>query len=443
MDHFHYRDGELFAEDVPLARVAAEVGTPTYVYSAATLRMHLHKIQKAFAPLRARVCFAVKCCSNLAVLRTLVREGAGLDVVSGGEIHRARLAGADPSSVVFAGVGKTDAEIREALAWSRDAAAGAADGSEPVHGVIFNIESEPEYMAIAAIARAMGIRARAALRVNPGVKAGGHDYISTGTEANKFGVSPAHARAMLARFGNDPHLRLSGVHVHIGSSILDTAPYVETVRRTLEIIDQAKADGVVIDTLDLGGGFGADYQTGDAPAAAEYARVITPLLQERADKGLRIILEPGRAIAANAGVLLTRVLFVKVEGTKKFVVCDAGMHTLIRPSLYDAFHFIWPASVSPQHEPVRRAERPDLPGLEVCDVVGPVCESGDFLAKDRALPAVARGDLLTVYSAGAYGAAMSSRYNSHPLPAEVMVDGANFEVIRRRETYDDLVAMER
>jgi diaminopimelate decarboxylase len=431
MDHFAYRAGELACENVDLAAVAREVGTPTYVYSKATIALHHSRLVEAFADLRPKVCFAVKACSNLHVLRTLAGLGAGLDVVSGGELARARLAGVPGESIVFAGVGKTDEEIRSAL---------GADG--PPIG-LFNIESEPEFEVIAAAARSMRVAARAALRVNPHVAAGGHDYISTAKRESKFGVDPEHAARIFERFAREKHLRLTGVHLHIGSSINTTEPYVRAVERTLKLIDDLAARGVRVETLDLGGGFGADYHTGDAPPASAFAAAIVPLLKDRVAAGLRIILEPGRSIIANAGVLLTRVLYVKHAAARKFVVCDAGMHTLIRPSLYGAFHFIWPTSVSPQHEPARRDEALDLPGLERADVVGPVCESGDFLAKDRPLPPVARGELLAVYAAGAYGMTMASRYNSHPLPAEVLVDDDRAVVIRERERVEDLFAHER
>jgi diaminopimelate decarboxylase len=430
MDHFEYRDGELCCQGVKVSEIAAEFGTPLYVYSRETLELHYDRLASAFAELKPLICFSVKCCSNLRVLRALSERGAGMDVVSGGELHRARLAGVGPERIVFAGVGKTDEEIREALAGS----------GGPIR--LFNIESEPEYEVVASAARTMGVTAAAALRVNPDVQAGGHAYISTGHKASKFGVSIPHAYELLRKFNHEKHLKLTGVHVHIGSSILEPEPYVRALSSVLEMIDALEREGVRIETLDLGGGFGADYATGDAPPASAFADAIVPLLRARVQRGLKIIMEPGRTIAANAGVLLTRVLFVKFGGGKKFVVCDAGMNTLLRPALYEAFHFVWPASVAPQHEPVRRAEKLDLPGLESCDVVGPVCESGDFLARDRSLPLMARGDLLAVFAAGAYGMSMASRYNSHPLPAEVMVEGNRVTLIRQRETIGDLVAHE-
>jgi diaminopimelate decarboxylase len=449
MDHFTYRDGQLFAEHVRLADLAAAVGTPTYVYSHATLIDHYDRLAAAFAPLNPLICFSVKACPNIHVLRALAARGAGLDVVSGGELHRARLAGVPMDRIVFAGVGKTDGEIREALGT-------AANPSSPPtppnphnpalapHGpvALFNVESEPEFEVVALAARTLNAHATAALRVNPHVPAGGHAKITTATKESKFGVDIPYAKRLFERFARERHLRLNAVHMHIGSSINQPAPYVDALQRILALIDDLAKSGITIEALDLGGGFGADYQTGDAPAYADFASAIIPLLKDRVAKGLRIIMEPGRTIAASAGVLLTRVLYVKHSGGKKFVVCDAGMNTLIRPALYDAFHFIWPASVSPQHEPPRRAAALDLPGLEPADVVGPVCESGDFLAHDRHLPPVARGDLLAVFTAGAYGMSMASRYNSHPLPAEVMIDGPRARVIRARESLSDLTSHE-
>ncbi len=427
MDHFRYDNGDLFCESIKMADLAAKTGTPAYVYSKATLEIHYDRLAQAFKELDPLICFSTKCCSNLHVLKTLVRRGSGLDVVSGGELHRARLAGAAPEKIAFAGVGKTDDEIRDALG---KGSSGIAGSEQPIG--LFNIESEGEFEVIAMAARAMGVQARAALRVNPDVQAGGHAYISTGHKETKFGVDVEHARVLFEKFGHEKHLRLCGVHMHIGSSIAQTQPYVEAVSRVLKLIDDLAKKGITVELLDLGGGFGADYKTGASPAAADFAKAIGPLLKDRVKAGLKIVLEPGRTIAANAGVLLTRVLYVKHSGRKKFIVCDAGMNTLIRPALYGSFHFIWPLSVSPQHEPPRRAEVLDLPGLEAADVVGPVCESGDFLAQERPLPPVARGDLLAVFTAGAYGMAMASRYNSHPLPCEVMVDGSRVQVIRER-----------
>ena len=447
MDHFTFRDGKLFAEEVPVLEIAARFGTPTYVYCAATLRDHVGKLKEAFGKLSPRLCFAVKCCSNLSVLKVLSRAGCGMDVVSGGELYRALLAGVSPSDIVYAGVGKTVPEIRIAL--------GEREGLEPVdrggrgfqrlpEGPIscFNIESEQELAAIAEQARLMGVLANAAVRVNPGVRAGGHEYITTAHDESKFGLPVVQAEALVKRFADDKHVRVRGLHMHIGSSITQPELYVTAVERMIAMIDRLAEAGVVIESLDLGGGFAADYQTGEAPPPRRFAERIVPLLASRVAAGLKITIEPGRMVAANAGILLSRVLYTKQTGTRKFLIGDAGMQTLLRPALYEAFHFIWPASVAPQHEPKVRREHTDLPGLEACDVVGPVCETGDFLAQQRMLPPVAPGELLAIFAAGAYGMSMASRYNSHPLPAEVLVDGATVELVRRREVFADLVAHE-
>ncbi len=454
MDLFRYVREDLHAEGVPLGEIARRFGTPTYVYSAATLREHYHRLARAFAELRPQICFSVKCCSNVNILRTLGALGAGMDVVSGGELARARLAGIDPAKIVFAGVGKGDDEIAQALGAFQPPGAGGSGGSgrnERGAGVgLFNIESPQEAEVIAGLAAGLGVRARAAIRLNPEVKAGGHAYISTGTAENKFGVPAREAAELIQRYHGHPGLALVGVHVHIGSSITEPGPYQEAAMRALAVMDAARArtPGWTGEVLNLGGGFGADYRTGEAPEAGVFARALVPILRERVrggqrggavGGGLQVILEPGRTIAASAGVLLTRVRYVKANGGKTFVVCDAGMQTLIRPSLYDAFHFIWPVRVRAEQAPPRREERPPLPDLIPVDIVGPICESGDFLAQDRLLPRVERGDLLAVFTAGAYGMSMASHYNSHPLPAEVLVDGEAARVIRARETYEDLV----
>ncbi|RMH30102.1 MAG: diaminopimelate decarboxylase [Planctomycetota bacterium] len=441
MDHFTYQGGGLCAEDVPLDRLADRVGTPTYVYSAATLEAHYDRLASAFAPLSPLICFSLKSCANGHLARLLVERGAGLDVVSGGEIHRARLAGCPGERIAFAGVGKTADEIAYALgAPGRGALAGAEPGG-PVG--LFNVESEPELALLDRIAGDLGVRPRAALRINPDVDARTHRHTTTGRRENKFGVDPDRARAIFRDRAADSPARLTGLHVHIGSPVYDPASYVEALARVLRLADDLARSGDVIDTLDLGGGFGADYETGRSPTAADYARAIVPMLARRVGDGLRVVIEPGRSLAANAGVLLTRVQYVKESEHKRFVICDAGMHTLLRPALYDAFHFVWPVRVAPEHVPPRRAADPGLPGLVECDVVGPICESADYLALGRRLPPVLRGDLLAVFAAGAYGMTLASRYNSHPLPAEVLVSGDRASQIRARETLGDLVAHER
>ena len=428
MDLFRYEHGALRCEGVAVADIAAKVGTPCYVYSAGTLGEHYRRIRDAFAPVDPLICYSVKSCGNLGVCRTLAALGSGMDVVSGGELFRAHAAGCPPERVVYAGVGKRDDEIAAAL----DA------------GIfLLNVESEQEFENIARIARDRGATCRCALRINPDVDPRTHRFTTTGTKETKFGVDIERARAFFRAYGRDPHARLVGLHLHIGSPVTSTDPYVQAVTKALALRDELLLEGFEVSVLDVGGGFAADYESGRSPAARDYARAIVPLLEPAVRGGLRIVLEPGRSIAANAGILLTRVQYVKHSGDKAFAICDAGMNALLRPSHYDAFHFIWPAEPKPGFVPVAREREPAMPGLVPVDVVGPLCETGDYLALDRRVPPPARGDLLAVFTAGAYGMSMASRYNSSPLPAEVLVDGTGFTVVRRRETYEDLVAHER
>ncbi len=427
MDDFVYRNGQLYCEQVNLDELAARTGTPLYVYSAHTLREHYDRLAAAFASLHPVICYSIKSCGNLHICRLLAERGAGMDVVSGGELHRARLAGADMAKVVYAGVGKTDEEIRQAI----EASIG-----------YFNIESEAEFENISLIAAAMGRTARAALRVNPDVDPKTHAKTTTGKKETKFGVDIDRARRFFERYGEDMHLDLCAIHLHIGSPVYTVEPYVQAITKALALVDELKAQGHNVDTLDIGGGFGANYLTDQTPAYEQYAQQIVPLLQPFHDAGGQIILEPGRTISANAGLLLTRVQYVKTGGARKFVIVDTGMHHLIRPAMYDSFHFIWPTNLAPSHEPRRREANLDMPGLEKTDVVGPICETADRLAADRMLPPVARGDLLAVFTAGAYGMVMASNYNAMVRPAEVLIDGADATLIRRRETYDDLVGPE-
>lgn len=438
MDLFQYEEGRLRCEGVDAVELADRFGTPLYVYSRATLEGHYDRLATAFAELRPLICYSVKSCGNVHVCRVLVERGAGMDVVSGGELERAWLAGCPMERVVYAGVGKTDAEIRAAL----DGRFGLLEGpSAAGRGSIgyFNIESEPEFENVARLAREAGVPARGALRVNPDVDPKTHVYTSTGKKETKFGVDLSRAARFFERYGRDEWLTLDAIHLHIGSPVYETGPYVAAIEKTLRLMDELEAKGFRVRTLDLGGGFGADYETDRSPMASDYARAIVPLLRDRVGKGLRIILEPGRQISANAGVLLTRVQYVKEGPGKRFVICDAGMQTLIRPALYGSFHFIWPATPRREHVPDRRAEKMEMPGLSACDVVGPICESGDFLAKERALPPVKRGDVLAVFTAGAYGMVMTSAYNTQPLPAEVLVEGEKARLIRRRTTVAELV----
>lgn len=408
MHHFQQRNGELYAEDVPLRRIAAEVGTPAYIYSLATLRRHYQVFDAAFAGIPHRVCFSVKANSNLAVLRTFAREGSGFDIVSGGELFRALKAGADPGKIVFSGVGKTRDEIRDALR------AGI---------LMFNVESPPELDAINAVAAELGIRARVALRVNPDVDPKTHPYIATGLKKSKFGIHIERSLEDYRRARDLSHVDVAGVDCHIGSQLTTVPPFIDALQRIRELIERLHKERFDIRYIDMGGGLGITYNDEKPPDPEEYAAALA--------QGLRgidatLLLEPGRVIVGNAGILLTRVLYLKTTGEKNFVVVDGGMNDLIRPALYGSYQGIQPV--------VTRKGAP-----HTADVVGPVCESGDFFAKDRELPPVAPGDLLAVMSAGAYGFVMASNYNTRPRPPEVLVDGNQWYVVRARETLDDLV----
>jgi diaminopimelate decarboxylase len=425
MDHFQYRDGELFCEDVPATRLAEEFGTPTFVYSKATLLHHYRQLAKAFAPLKATICYSIKSCGNLHICRILAEEGCGFDVTSGGELYRALQAGGDPSKIIYAGVGKTDVEIADAIR-AKIAA--------------FNLESEAEIENVDRIAGELGAQAVGALRVNPDVDPKTHVKTTTGKKETKFGVDIERAERVFDHYRALKHLRLGGIHIHIGSPVYDIQPYTDAVNKVIALIDRLTAKGHRIEWFDLGGGFGVDYRhPGQARPVTEHAKVLVPLLK---DKPYKIAIEPGRYISGNSGILLTRVLYRKTGGTRKFVIVDAGMNDLIRPTLYDGYHHIWPVRPTPGNVERARESSFEPPDGEVVDVVGPVCESGDYLARDRVLPPVARGDLLSVFTAGAYGFAMSSNYNNRPRAAEVLVEGSRATLIRRRETLQDLVAAE-
>ncbi len=425
MDHFNYKNGNLFAEIVNVEKIADEVGTPVYVYSKATFKEHLQKIQQAYSRLDTTICYSVKACGNINILKFMAEMGSGFDIVSGGELYRVLQAGGEPSKIVYAGVGKTDNEITEAL---------KADIG------YFNIESEAELENLNRLAKQQGKKTKAALRVNPDVEYKTHAFLTTGKKETKFGVDIERALKVFADYGDNTAVNLCAIHVHLGTGGKKIDPYVEAVEKILPLIDQLRSKGHTIEALDLGGGYGADYETDTVPSAAEYAAGIVPLLK---DKNLKLILEPGKSICANAGIMLTRVLYIKHGGSKKFVIVDAGMNDLIRPSLYDAFHFIWPVKVNEKFVPRQREKDLQLDGTEVVDVVGPICEGADFFAKDRALPPVERGDLISVFTAGAYGFSMSSNYNARGRAAEVLVDGEKFSVIRKRETYEDLTTLEK
>lgn len=425
MDLFQYKNGRLFAEGVDIARIAEAVGTPVYIYSKNTVLDHLKKIQTAYKDLDTTVCYSIKACGNINILRLFAQAGSGFDIVSGGELYRAKAAGADVKKIVFAGVGKTDKEVLEALE------AGIA---------YFNIESEAELENLITLAKKTGKKTKAALRVNPDIAYDTHKHITTGVKETKFGVDIERAQRVFAQYGGNGVVDLCAIHVHLGSGGKTIDPYVNGVKKILPLIDTLRQKGHRIEALDLGGGYGADYESDTVPSAADYASGIVPLLK---DKSLKLILEPGKSIVANAGLLLTRTLYKKQGGSKQFVIVDAGMNDLIRPCLYEAFHFIWPAAVDSRFVPQKRTKNYEAAGLETVDVVGPICEGADFFAKDRPMPPVGRGDLVAIFTAGAYGYTMASNYNARPLAAEVLVDGDAFTVIRKRQTYEHLIALEK
>ena len=425
MDYFNYKEGKLFAENTAVEKIAAEVGTPVYIYSKATFKEHLQKIKEAYSKLDTTICYSVKACGNINILKILAEAGSGFDIVSGGELYRVLQAGGDPAKIVYAGVGKTDNEIVEALK--------AGIG-------YFNIESEAEMENLIQLAKQHRKHPKAALRINPDIDPKTHTYTTTGKKETKFGVDIERARKVFADYGKNKSVKLCAIHVHLGSAGKTVAPYVEAIEKALSLIEQLRGDGFTIEAIDLGGGYGADYITGTSPTAADYAAAIVPLLK---GKNLKLILEPGASIAANTAILVMRVLYLKSSGSKKFVIVDAGMNDLIRPPLYSAFHFIWPTKVDKKLMPPRRDRDLQLAGTEVVDVVGPICENADFFAQDRALPPVKRGDFISIFTAGAYGFTMSSNYNARPRPAEVLVDGSKFSIIRKRETYEDLTSLEK
>ena len=411
MHHFTYRDDELYCEDVPLRRLAEEVGTPCYVYSHATLKQHFTVFDSAFATVPHLTCFSVKANSNIAVLRLFGSLGGGVDIVSGGELFRARKAGIPADRIVYSGVGKTPAEIDYAL-------------NEGI--LMFNIESDQELEAINRRAGELGCKARISLRVNPDVDPQTHPYIATGMKKNKFGIAIDTALKAYGRAREMEHVEILGVDCHIGSQLTEIAPFIDALKRLRGLIERLGEIGIQIRYLDLGGGLGIIYDQESPPHPFEYAQAI---LQEMQGLRCTLIFEPGRVIVGNAGVLLGKVLYTKKGQNKSFVITDAAMNDLVRPSLYGSYHLI---------QPLARRERE----TQIVDVVGPICESGDFLAKDRSLPMVRQGDYLVVMSAGAYGFTMSSNYNSRPRAAEVLVHGDRYSIIRDRETWQDLVSLE-
>ncbi|MET0586825.1 MAG: diaminopimelate decarboxylase [Candidatus Binatia bacterium] len=413
MNHFEYRNGEMFAEQVPLKRIAQEVGTPAYVYSLATLKRHFKVFDQAFAKARHIVCFSVKANSNLALLRAFAKEGSGFDIVSGGELFRALKVGADPKKIVFSGVGKKKEEIEYALE------AGI---------LMFNVESEEELFALNEIAASIGKKAPISLRVNPDVDPQTHPYISTGMKKAKFGVDIKKSLETYKKAVSLRNVDVVGVDCHIGSQLTSVTPFVDALAKVREYLDRVlagemKKEGAQIRYLDLGGGLGINYHDETPPLPDEYARAIIEGLE---GLDVTLILEPGRVIVGNAGILLTEVQYLKETETKKFVIVDGGMNDLIRPALYGSYQAI---------QPVVQTNADKM----IADVVGPICESGDFFAKDREIARPRRGDLLAVMSAGAYGFTMASNYNSHPKPPEVLVDGDRYYIVRKRESMDDLI----
>ncbi len=410
MHDFEYRQGELYCEDVPLSRIAKEVGTPCYVYSHHTLVRHFRVYDGAFKNIPHIVAFAMKANSNLAVLRLMAKEGSGVDIVSGGELFRALKAGVPPAKIVFAGVGKKPDEIRDAL---------KADI------LMFNVESSAELQAINDVAASMGVKARVALRINPDIDPKTHPYISTGLKKSKFGIAADRAIEefkIAAAFSN---IKVVGLHAHIGSQLTQVTPFVESLKKVLAMVQTLAEQGISLRYINIGGGLGITYSDETPPQPKDLAEAISPLVR---DLKCVLIMEPGRVIVGNAGVLLTKVLYAKDGEAKRFLIVDAAMNDLIRPSLYDAYH-----DIKPLYENVAQGAK------KTVDVVGPVCESGDFLAKDRVMPEMNAGDLMAVMSAGAYGFVMSSNYNSRPRIPEVLVHEGQIHVIRSRESYEDLV----
>lgn len=414
MDYFEYKNGELFAEDVPLVEIARQVGTPCYVYSRATLERHWHVFNNMFGDYPHQICYAVKANGNLAVLNILNRLGSGFDIVSAGELHRVIAAGGNPENVIFSGVGKQRWEIRQALEL----------------GVIcFNIESDGELQRISEIAGELGLQPRISVRINPDVDPKTHPYISTGFRENKFGLAPDKAMEVYLRASKDANVSVHGVACHIGSQLTDLVPYQDALAGLLDFADRLLEQGIEINQVDFGGGLGVRYSDENPPSPEEYWEIMRSQL-ERRSKRIPIAIEPGRAIAANAGILMTQVLYLKKNELANFCVVDAAMNDLLRPALYQAYQEIIEVNKNDQHH------------SEVYDVVGPVCESSDFLGKQRRL-SVSEDDLLAVRTAGAYGSVMSSNYNARPRPAEVMVDGNEYHVIRERESLESLYAGEK
>jgi diaminopimelate decarboxylase len=424
MDHFEYRNRVLFCEGVPVAELAAEYGTPLFVYSRATLLHHLRQIQTAFAAVDPLICYSLKTNGNIHIGRLMAEHGAGFDVTSGGELFRALASGGIGEKIVFAGVGKTDEEIRFAL---------------DTNIRFFNVESEEELANIADIARRRQQVARIALRVNPDLPPKTHVKTDTSVKGVKFGLDIESVIDVAQQYVGHDSVQIIGLHMHLGSPILSVEPYRQGAGKALELIAKLRAQGHAISHLNMGGGFGIHYRKQEALPATAFAEVLVPAVEQ---SRCRLVLEPGRFIVGNAGILVSRVLYTKSTGGKNYIIQDAAMNDLIRPTLYESFHRIWPVCPMEGFPAPPADYEVEIPGCRQHDVVGPVCESGDFLAKDRFLPPLRRGDLLVTFSAGAYGMSMSSNYNGRPRAAEVLVDGNRHRLIRRRETYEDLIRPE-
>lgn len=412
MHHFHYKNGELYAESVPVRHIAEAEGTPCYIYSHATIVRHFNIFDDAFSQIPHLICYSVKANSNLAILRLMAKLGSGMDVVSGGELFCALAAGVNPNKIVFSGVGKTKEELEYAL---------------KTNILMFNVESEQELELIHICAKEFKKRAPIALRVNPDIDPKTHPYISTGLKRDKFGIDINRAKMLYQKAARMPYLNVIGIDCHIGSQLTHLAPFLEAVKQIKDLYNELKKRGINLKYIDLGGGLGIPYHEEKPPYPYEYANAILELIK---DIGCSLIFEPGRLIVGNAGILLTKILYFKKNAEKNFIIVDAGMNDLIRPSLYHAYHAIWPC--------LKRG-RPSI----VADIVGPVCESGDFFAKDREIEAVYPGEFLAIMSSGAYGFSMSSNYNCRPRLAEVLVKEEKFWIIRERESYENLISLER
>ena len=425
MNYFRYHNGKLFCEEVDLERMS-DIETPFYLYSWNTFKNHFQRFTESFQKLDPLICFAIKTCNNIAILKRLAQLGAGMDIVSGGELFLCKHAGVSPDKIVYAGVGKTVEEIE----FSIDLGIG-----------FFNIESDPEFIRIEEIATRKKKIMNALLRVNPDeydVKT--HVKTTTGKKGGKFGVDLEQVPSFFEAHGRSDYLKLCGLHIHLGSPIYSAVPYTKAIEKLTDLIEKLNSKGFPIRYLDIGGGYAADYEDGASPSWDEYSKDIVPLLKPLVDNGIKIIMEPGRTISANAGILVSSIQYIKKTGQNKdIIIIDTGMHHLIRPALYNANHFIWPVNPGDSFSVIERKFDLDFDGLAEYDIAGPICESSDFLAKERKLPPVSQSDRLAIFTAGAYGMVMASHYNSLPLPAEYLIDKDTITMIRERDTYEDLL----